>query len=48
MESVLAAPRQRIRFLTYTPLEEMKSVALRLYEERRDAIEAAFLLARDA
>lgn len=32
---------------SFTPIEEMKSVALRLYEEHRDAIEAAFLRARN-
>jgi hypothetical protein len=32
---------------SYTPIEEMKSVALRLYDEHRDAIEAAFLRARN-
>ncbi len=28
--------------ISYTPLEEMKATARRLYEENRDAIEAAF------
>lgn len=33
--------------ISYTPLEEMKATARRLYEENRDAIEAAFLLPRN-
>ena len=33
--------------ISYTPLEEMKATARRLYEENRDAIEAAFLRARN-
>jgi hypothetical protein len=41
-------PLQSHRLLEVTPFEEMKSVALHLYEEHRDAIEAAFLRARDA
>ena len=28
--------------VSYTPLEEMKAAARKLYEENRDAIEAAF------
>ena len=33
--------------ISFTPLEEMKATARRLYEENRDAIEAAFLLPRN-
>jgi len=33
--------------ISYTPLEEMKATARRLYEENRDAIEAAFLQPRN-
>jgi len=45
---VPVALRRRSRFLTSTPGERMKSLALRPYEKRRDATEAAFLRARDA
>jgi hypothetical protein len=33
--------------ISYTALEEMKATARRLYEENRDAIEAAFSLPRN-
>lgn len=33
--------------ISFTPLEEMKATARRLYEENRDAIEAAFLRPRN-
>lgn len=33
--------------VSHTPLEEMKATARRLYEENRDAIEAAFLQPRN-
>lgn len=34
--------------LSFTPLAEMKEAALRLYEQHRDAIEAAFSRARNS
>ena len=34
--------------ISYTPLEEMRAVARKLYEENRDAIESAFLRARNS
>lgn len=34
--------------VSYTPLDEMKATARKLYEENRDAIDAAFLPARNS
>ena len=44
-EIIVSAATEEV--LSFTPLEEMKAAALSLYEEHRDAIEAAFLRARN-
>ena len=44
-EILVSATSEEI--VSYTPLEEMKATARKLYEENRDAIEAAFLRARN-
>jgi hypothetical protein len=45
-EILVSAGNEQV--ISFTPIEEMKSLALHLYEEHRDAIEAAFLRARNA